>query len=244
MKDIHADISEFDPAVFDDPIKLLAAIEQYERQVKNAEIVPGKHQDLLESEKSNTLSLDSVVSKYYLSKDQIMLAVKNNQLQVAEYIPCFYQSDIERFLREVSQENSPLYTAFLNEVENMRIQYSYKPVLWLALFHTMNEKGSSTITEIGQYFLSYYRDRKARDLVVEKEDSMFVQYPENWTKALQTIIKYPLAIYCKKGFLSFDMISGTVSLSPCISCHLTDASKVKVIQLCNTALENYYSTIS
>ncbi len=62
---------------------------------------------------------------------------------------------------------------FMEMVEAMDMAFSYKPVLLKAMFDHVEENGRVRIEHLVDYFIDFYRERKGRDLPVEKKSSIF-----------------------------------------------------------------------
>ena len=61
----------------------------------------------------------------------------------------------------------------LEYCQTMKMSYSYKPVLILALLHAGDKNGELTIGEAAQYFRNYYNKRRAKGLPVEKKNCIY-----------------------------------------------------------------------
>ena len=133
--------------------------------------------------------------------------------------------------------------AIIQEAQNMRTNYSYKPVLLLAIIERGNDLGEVAMTDIVDYFMDYYAKRRELGICVEKPDSSFVKHPFDRVKAKKTIIAYPVRIFVEKGFLTYDRETGVVTVIPTIWNNLTEKIKGEISEYCNNTLEKYYKSI-
>ena len=108
-------------------------------------------------------------------------------------------------------EANPLTAAFEKELDKMGMNYSYKPLLLLALFS--KESLSAKVEEIIDFYFTYYSGRAEKGQVVEKGDSSFIQNPGDRLAARRTILRYPVSVLAKKCFVVYDKGHDTVSVN-------------------------------
>ena len=141
----------------------------------------------------------------------------------------------------ISQDDSDYNRVqlFMNELLNMQTSYSYKPVLLLSLLEKANKHGEALLSDVVDFFISFYNSRKNNGLVVEKDDSTFVKDVIDRIAAQKTIVKYPIAVFEKKKFISFDKATGIITISPSI---WKDNRKL-IKKHCTRTIEQYYCRI-
>ena len=125
----------------------------------------------------------------------------------------------------------------------MRVNYSYKPILLLAIMDSSNTNGEISMSETIDYYFDYYNQQGNKRGEYEKPNSTFVTKPLNRTTAKRTIITYPIRVLMAKGFIDYDKTSEIIKLVPGIWKCMDNAAKDYVRQKCNEILENYYTDI-
>ena len=88
-------------------------------------------------------------------------------LSPSKMILYFSKSSVEDLVTNMSEAN-PLTAAFEKELDKMGMNYSYKPLLLLALFS--KESLSAKVEEIIDFYFTYYSGRAEKGQVVEKGD--------------------------------------------------------------------------
>lgn len=66
-------------------------------------------------------------------------------------------------------------SVFMDMIRQMDMSYSYKPVLMKAILLYADDKGRVKLDDIVAYFRSYYENRRASGLPVEKKNSIFAK---------------------------------------------------------------------
>lgn len=221
-------VDDFDELDFKDPISLLAAIQSLSaHSQKDAHSIP------------QLLSVEDLQRDYGLSVDYIRTALLAGSVKPANIVLYFSKEDAERLSSEATSDN-PLVKAFDKELEKMAMNYSYKPLLILSLLET--DTFSRPIDEITGYYLAYYRKRSQAGLVIEKDDSAFVQNEENFNVAKRTILRYPVSVLSKKAFVVYEKETGSVRLSDMLTAYV-GANRERIRQQCFELLEKYYDSL-
>lgn len=229
--DKHITIDDFDEKDFRDPISLLEAMS---RLLSPTSFVSSGSADGL-------LSFSEVQEKYKLSDEYLQSALLAGSIFPAKVSIYFEPEEIERFISNNKLPN-PLMTSFERELEKMAMNYSYKPLLILALLN--NSAFRASVDEIIDYYFHFYSCRKDRNDTVEKADSSFMTNPESRIVARRTILRYPVTVLAKKNFVVFDKKSDTVALNPILTRDIDYTCKEHMKIQCHGLLEKYYSSIS
>ena len=232
------DVNDFSDELFDNPIDLLNAI----KNVKKAGSEPPIEVNDTGLDNSEYLTFEEIIHEYGIDRGALELAVDNKEIQPRAYIPVFAKEDICLFLNNKNVK-SIVETKFLYEVDHMKVNYSYKAVLLLAIFILADEVGRVNMSDITDFFLSYYNKRHDAGLVVEKKDSTFVKYYGNNEKARNTILRYPIKIYSERGFIRYDRETDAVSINESLVQLLKKPKKDEIVDKCNRILSNYYQLI-
>ena len=142
----------------------------------------------------------------------------------------------------ITEQNK--YQLFVEMIEKMTMDHSYKPVLLKAFFTHADSKGHARITDIVSYFRCFYDSRRNAGLLVEKSNSLFARNEFSDKEAERNILSNPF-----KRFEDMDMFRhaknlGYIQIDELIWRRLGPADKSKIIQICDTKLDEYYSRIS
>lgn len=226
-------VEDFSVEDFDDPLALLEAMKRAKQSSDNNGKIMVKQID------SKLLTVSDIISRYNVSKDMIDIAIGNGKIKVEKYEPLIAKEEIEKYLSEITQENNVVQT-FIDDIKNMRVFYSYKPLFILAVLDQANKDGEVFLDSIVSYFLDYYSKRK-NEGIIEKPDSTFVKYYGDYKKAEKTIIVYPLTIFEKKGFVKFIKEQRLVVINKSIWDHLSDTVKSDLYSSCLSHLSKYYN---
>lgn len=223
-------IDDFDEADFLNPISLLAALQKLSlREVENAQ-----------SESAcDFLTVADIQRQYGLSEDYIRSALLAGSLSPSKMILYFSKSSVEDLVTNMSEAN-PLTAAFEKELDKMVMNYSYKPLLLLALFS--KESLSAKVEEIIDFYFTYYSGRAEKGQVVEKGDSSFIQNPGDRLAARRTILRYPVSVLAKKCFVVYDKEHDTVSMNPLLANDQQCINAAYVRIRCMELLDKYYYT--
>ena len=133
---------------------------------------------------------------------------------------------------------------FMDMIEKMTMDHSYKPVLIKAILAYADANGRVKISDIVSYFRSFYESRREVGVIVEKNDSIF--YKETYTdkQAERLILIYPYKRFETMNMMHHTKTLGIVDVEPSIWKKLTEAEKKWIESVCNENLENYYNRIA
>lgn len=231
---------DFKPEVFQDPIALLDALKKKKKALNVSALEENDYLYEAEMSTDELLSMSDIERRYHVSIETVRSAIKTKVLVPVASIPLFSSVDVMKFIEDTKTSLSPIATMFLEEIEHMRINYSYKPLLLMAILEKAGENGEISMTDIIDYYFAFYKERGRTGLQPEKGDSTFVRYPDDRQIAKRTIATYPLKIYIGKGFLSYDPSTKVVKVDQTLWAYILDAGKEKIKAICEEALRKYY----
>ena len=132
---------------------------------------------------------------------------------------------------------------FMDMIEKMTMDHSYKPVLLKAILTYADANGRVKISDIVSYFRSFYETRRDAGLVVEKGNSIFSK--DNYTdkQAERLILIYPYKRFETMNMMHHTKTLGIVEVDSTVWKKLTDAEKKWIESVCNEKLDHYYSRI-
>lgn len=129
----------------------------------------------------------------------------------------------------------------LEYCQTMKMSYSYKPVLILALLHTGNKSGVLTINKAAQYFRAFYNDRRSKGLQAEKKKCIYQRVDITDQQIEGNIISNPVKALVESGFFFYNEKDGVFSISPEIWSVLDRKNKAALTQICNQKLKDYFN---
>ena len=132
---------------------------------------------------------------------------------------------------------------FMDMVEKMTMDHSYKPVLLKAILTYADANGRVKISDIVSYFRSFYESRRAAGLVVEKVNSIFSKPDYTDKQAERNILSNPFKRFEDMNMLRHTKTLGIVEVDANVWKRLTDAEKKRIEAICDERLEKYYQRI-
>ena len=133
---------------------------------------------------------------------------------------------------------------FMEMIEKMTMDHSYKPVLIKAILTYADANGSVKISDIVSYFRAFYESRRAAGLVVEKANSIFAKHDYTDKQAEHLILIYPYRRFETMNMMHHTKTLGIVEVDSTVWKKLTDAEKKWIEAICDERLEKYYQKVS
>lgn len=134
-------------------------------------------------------------------------------------------------------EESPL----LDYCRKIKMSYSYKPVLILALIANKAGEKSVSMDSVIASFCDYYKRRIQNGLVAEKGNSIFASEIKSISKASTTIISNPVAVLTKDNVIVYDSNHRTITFT---SRYAPSARSIAgIVSLCEEKLSTYYENL-
>lgn len=229
-------IEDFDESDFADPISLLDALKKKGSACKQISSDFPKTSDCL--------TVSQISQQYNVEVEDILGAIKNGTLVADKVVPLFSLKAVEAFLSAPNNGRTSLFDNFMREITHMRVNYSYKPVLAMAIMRNASENGKIALSDLVDFFLSFYEKRQAAGLIVEKADSSFVKFQNNRQHAARTIIRYPITVLENKQFISFDPQTSVLTVAKPIWGKIDVETKAFIEASCEKTLDEYYANLS
>ena len=123
--------------------------------------------------------------------------------------------------------------------KTMKMSYSYKPVLILALLHS-GKDGEISVEDAAKYFREYYSSRKAKGLPAEKKRCLYLRDDFTDGQIMANLINNPIKALCESGFFFFNESTHVLSLSPEIWSVLDRSNKAAITRVCRKKLCDYF----
>jgi len=128
----------------------------------------------------------------------------------------------------------------LEYCRTMKMSYSYKPVLILALLHAGDKSGTLSINKAAQYFRAYYNDRRAKGLPAEKKKCIYQRTDITDQQIEENILSNPVKVLVESGFFFYNKGNDVFSISPEIWSVIDRKYKATLTRICNQKLKNYF----
>ncbi|MEE1320996.1 MAG: DEAD/DEAH box helicase [Acutalibacteraceae bacterium] len=132
---------------------------------------------------------------------------------------------------------------FMAMVEQMDMSYSYKPVLLKAIFAHADTKGRVKISDIVDYFRSFYEARRNAELIVEKANSIYAKGNYMDKDVERNILSNPFKRFEDMNMMRHTKTLGMVEVDSTVWKRLSADDKANIIKICDDKLEKYYQRI-
>lgn len=139
-----------------------------------------------------------------------------------------------------SESSAERLSHFLDYCKTMKMSYSYKPVLILALLHCGDRHGSIPIEKAAIYFRGYYSDRKAQGLPIEKKRCIYLRDDVTDRQIIANLLANPVKALVESGYFFYNENSQVFSFFPEIWNAIDRSSKTMITRICRQKLRDYY----
>ena len=126
---------------------------------------------------------------------------------------------------------------FMDMIEKMTMDHSYKPVLLKAILTYADANGRVKISDIVSYFRSFYESRRAAGLDVEKANSIFAKPDHTDKRAERNILSNPFKRFEDMNMFRHTKTLGVVEVDSTVWKKLTDAEKKWIEEIWDDRLE-------
>ena len=131
-------------------------------------------------------------------------------------------------------------SVFMDMIRQMDMSYSYKPVLMKAILLYADDKGRVKLDDIVAYFRSYYENRRASGLPVEKKNSIFAKGGYTDKEAERNILANPFKRFEDMQMLRHTRTLGIVQVDESVWKHLTKEERAGIAAICDEKLNGYF----
>ena len=129
---------------------------------------------------------------------------------------------------------------FMKFIETMDMSFSYKPVLLKAIYEYMDSNGRVALPDVVDYFIDFYKDRKAHGMIAEKPNSIYQKGGYTKKDVEKNILSNPFKRFEDMRFLMRCKDVETVEVNPIIFRKLTREDWLHIVDVCDKSLEKYY----
>ena len=129
---------------------------------------------------------------------------------------------------------------FMKFIETMDMSYSYKPVLLKAIYEYMDTSGRVALSDVVDYFIDFYEDRKAHGMIAEKSTSIYQKGGYTRKDVEKNILSNPFKRFEDMRFLMRCKDVETIEVNPIIFRKFTREDWLHIVDVCDKSLEKYY----
>ena len=129
----------------------------------------------------------------------------------------------------------------LKYCRTMRMSYSYKPLLILALLHSWKQDGSISIQNAAKYFRKFYSERKSHGLPAEKKKCIYLRDDFTLDQVIANLVANPVKALVASGYFFYNEDTRVFSVSPEIWSAMNRGKKASLTKICKQKLKEYYT---
>ena len=177
--------------------------------------------------------LKSAIKKYYLDG--------NTEGLKEAYSIIGNMLGVESKIKNDSVSHSSEIKQFIDYCKSMKMTYSYKAVLLLALIDTHDF--SITIQDAVNYFRQFYQNRKYKNQKIEKKNCLYQRDDLSDFEIADNIIRNPVNALLKSGYFDYDEAKKVFSVKRVFATVITDDDREEIRKVCNQKLKAYYVAI-
>ena len=144
---------------------------------------------------------------------------------------------------KVDSDLDEQYTKFVDEVSDMKMSFSYKPILIKAMMTYADVNGRASMSDIINYFLKFFQNRADQGLIIEKAESTFVHHFGDRKTARRTILIYPYKRFELKGMMRYDKAKDEIEIAPQIWDNISNKVRRVISSYCDAQLNKYYDRL-
>ncbi len=130
---------------------------------------------------------------------------------------------------------------FMKFIETMDMSFSYKPVLLKAIYEYMDGNGRVALSDVVDYFIDFYEDRKMHGMIAEKPNSIYQKGGYTKKDVEKNILSNPFKRFEDMRFLMRCKDVETIEVNPIIFRKLTREDWLHIVDVCDKSLEKYYT---
>lgn len=192
------------------------------------------------------IKLKEAVRRFFVEKDNAaILQIESIAADIAKVlkIKTIEEGELSAPVKEVvfKQKNEEVIDSLLQYCENMKMSYSYKPVLILALLNAGEKNGSISIDTAAKYFRKFYSDRMKKGLCIEKKKCIYLKSDVTDKQITANLISNPIRVLAGTDYFLYDEGNNTFSMVPAAWEKLNLVKKEQLAKICIQKLREYYS---
>lgn len=124
--------------------------------------------------------------------------------------------------------------------EDMRMSYSYKAVLLLALLENIETDVKIAISEAVPFFRKFYRSRIEKGLPAELKFSIYSDLNVDDSRILANITRNPLNALLLSNYFEYDSVTQRFGFKAEVWSGITEVGRTRMVDAANARLAKYY----
>jgi len=237
---VSVSVDDLSGEAFDDPVKMLKEMSQMTSSTSSSDSTKDMYsqRELIQQlSVQKTQTIDEYIRKGKITPDLVLTSSSGKTTN-------YYKKErVEEFAQKfgwvvITDENR--YELFLDMIDRMLMDHSYKPLLLKALMVCANQYGQAPLDLVVAFFRDYYEKRRESGLCVEKEDSIFYHAGYSDKAIAQCILSNPFRAFENMQVLSYVEDTNTIHIDKTI---WSKISTNEISQICDAKLNEYFSRI-
>ena len=245
-------VDDFSAEALLDPIKLLDEMARLEVYAPNESSIGLVNWD---GNIDGMISQAELVKRISVQKKTIDRYVREHRIIPDKIVPLNGQSTQNFYTEETVRnicsafgweivEEAQLKQRLFDELQQMAMAYSYKPVLLKALFSKADDYGRMAMSDVIEFFIAFYENRRQDGLFIEQPDSVFVKEHYSLEDARRTIRFHPVERFAEMNFIRYVNASDIIEVNESLWDTINQSEKQCIIQKCDEKISQYYSRCS
>ncbi len=166
-----------------------------------------------------------------------------NKLELADKYKCLVALACNIAAQD-KQVQEAIAEQFMQQVINMRLQYSYIAVFLKAFFSRCNALGKAKLSDMIDYAGNYYRNRIELGAVSEQNDSVLSKIGFEAKDLRKIAIFNPLKRSFVSNYFEYDKAEDLICINETLWDLLSNFDKTEVLRICDEKLLEYFERIS
>jgi hypothetical protein len=190
--------------------------------------------------------LKKSVRSFYIEKDEsAILEIRKTAEAISEILNISVDNmKDKKGASETEKQACVMSISVVDELaeycRNMKMSYSYKPVLIMALINASDENWNIRISEAAEYFKGFYKKRRDKGLPVELKKCIYQDPKVTVEQITSNLIANPVKALVESGFFEYYPSTGIFSLRNDIKRQITKKKASEIHDICSQKLAQYY----
>ena len=141
-------------------------------------------------------------------------------------------------------DNSNRKNIFMEVINIMDMNHSYKPVFIKSFFSCVDRNGRASIDSVVDSFISFYKSREESGFLVEKSDSILFKGGYSKKDIQRLILSYPYKTFEDRQMIHHTKTLGIIEMDSTLWKNLSSEEKEDICHICDKKIRDYYIRIA
>ena len=207
-----------------------------------------------QDEAAGMLSLKEFVRRVDVQSDTIEAKINDGSLQPDMIVTMTEKKRLLYFKQEslidaakrfnwTIIDNSNRKNIFMEVINIMDMNHSYKPVFIKSFFSCADKNGRASIDAVVDSFISFYKSREESGFLVEKTDSILYKGGYNKKDIRRLILLYPYKTFEDRQMIYHTKSLGIIEMDSILWKNLSIEERKSICQICDNKIDDYYNRI-